>query len=142
MVIVTNPATGRKDTIPITNVQFVTDGVVEETTPLVKVDEPGVTVTVGTPIPVANGVTAFSRKEGEHSSTPVKEIIVTNLNDMTQGDISRIARQVPGLGKVTLGKILDNRPAEGYADMEHLRSINGHDLPNVRWTVIEPYFTF
>ena len=146
MVIIHNPALGRKETIPITNVEFIGEN---SPPPLSKPEENGVTVTIGTP--VANAVATFQRKQDKAESTETETaegvgdtttpLVSININTLTLDGIASAARKIPGIGKVNLSRIVENRPAEGYSDMGHLKSVNS-SLSTLRWSVLETYFTF
>ena len=143
MVIIHNPALNRKETIPITNVEFIGEN---SPPPLSKPEENGVTVTIGTP--VANAVAIFQRKQegvkeeesGEEYSVSAP-LVSININALTLDGIASAARKIPGIGKVNLSRIVENRPVEGYSDMGHLKSVNSA-LSTLRWSVLETYFTF
>ena len=141
MVIIFNPALNRKETIPITNVEFIGEN---SPPPLSKPEENGVTVTIGTP--VSNAVVSLQRKQETRKEEAVTEsttapLVSININTLAPEDIASAARKIPGIGKVNLSRIVENRPAEGYSDMGHLKSVNS-SLSTLRWSVLETYFTF
>jgi hypothetical protein len=146
-VIIRNPATGSKETIPISNIQFVGE---EPKEVMIKPDDPGVTVQIGSG--VGNALSSFKRtsrtteeEEEEKSVSELGEVVeieAININELSLDKSATAARKIPGIGKVTLNKFIENRPDTGYEDLSHLRSINASHCPNLRWSVIEPYLRF
>lgn len=93
------------------------------------------------------------KEEGELSSTNKeegkegmkgKEEEVYNINAIqSEADIKHVATAVSGLGYKTLKTIIANRPEGGYVSAEHIRDVNGSQIPkNIRWSAIEDYLSF
>lgn len=158
LAIITHPVTGQKETVGLFEITLLNDdGSVIGEKPNLPEPQP-LQLQIGTPtappsVEVINAQHPFKRlskgnesSEGTNASDgEVKtEIKQFNLNDLSiDKRITEIAKAVPGLGKTTLTTILDNRPAEGYADLEHLQSVNAGKIPaNLRWSVIADYLLF
>lgn len=102
---------------------------------------------------VNTGLTGEERKERELSSTnreggeerkEREEEEVYNINVIqSEADIKQVASAVSGLGYKTLKTIIANRPDDGYVSAEHIRDVNGSQIPkNIRWSAIEDYLSF
>jgi hypothetical protein len=62
---------------------------------------------------------------------------VLPVNSFTEADIPALAKLIPGLGRVTLTRLLNNRPDSGYLDIAHIKELNSSSF---RWEQIELSF--
>lgn len=162
LVVITEPASGQKETISLSQVTLLDDN----GNPLGEQpsypEPPQLELKIGTPTPpppieVVNAQSPFKRPiTGDtvptDDKTPNTELSGVNgqgnikqfnINEVKVEDVSEVSRAIPGLGRTSLNTIIANRPIEGYVDLEHLQSVNHGKIPaNLRWSVIADYLSF
>lgn len=67
------------------------------------------------------------------------EALVLPVNSFTSSDINKLADKLPGIGKITLGKILSNRPNDGYSSLDEIKELNPSHL---KWDELGKYIVF
>lgn len=64
-----------------------------------------------------------------------QSLVYFYVNKFTETEISSLSRNLPGIGKVTLRRVLENRPKSGYKDIKELSELNTET--RVKWDHLE-----
>ena len=77
----------------------------------------------------------------EHSPASHTTFNINTIN--SDEDIRKAAASISGLGFKTLTTIVENRPVDGYVSIDHIKEVNGGNIPrNLKWSSMEDYITF
>jgi DNA uptake protein ComE-like DNA-binding protein len=73
----------------------------------------------------------------EQSTISLGDITKLNINNATLDEIAGLK----GIGKVSARKIINNKPSNGYIDIEQLKSLN-IELDRIDWDVVASQVIF
>jgi hypothetical protein len=105
-----------------------------------KREELALTVPIGTDD--VNVISTSSDPETVTNTDKSKPLKINELQLDT--DLAKIAKDFPGIGRLTLVNLLNCRPIEGYRDIPHVKEqFSQHSIKsNINWKVLEQTLVF
>ena len=86
-------------------------------------------------LPTKDKETVKELEKALKESKAKQELVSFYVNKFSETEINSLSRDLPGIGKVTLKRVLENRPETGYKDIKELSELNSET--RVKWDHLE-----